>query len=516
MNIGVQCTACNCRTVKPSVPGMQCAIPTQLTSSNEPLLPAEENYLRNFLQNDVGPKKVAVVGIISNVEKLLHAWKENLADLDASLALGKAVLSPIRRLPAETLGEIITHYMDMELSEKANAARPRHGSLDVKRGLWLLSRVSRRWRAVVVSLSSAWARITISYNDARPPSPEILKTILERSGQQALRLQLHISSDSTSARDFLGLFAAHSKRWGDVTLILNPKLFPRLKKLQNNVPRLQAIHIQSITSSGRAVVTKLVQCFEVAPALRRVTFSGLHPLQTLKIPWSSLTHFDDGGRDTCKYQPSILRQMPNLVSLTISFFPENQNETTEVLELRHVKYFSTMFSLPIKSLRLPALEEVEIDSLAIRDLTDLVRRSGCSLKHLKLHPPLVIGDPAGPFNSFLREIPQLDILDIAYLDAESVDKLFDIILGETDVIPLLRQILVTEDLLESPKTIRRITSTMRSRRFMREVIFTPTIKKGDLRFEVYGVVPVSMKDLRSIPGTKITFLGNRPKLGLDV
>ncbi|KAJ7595547.1 hypothetical protein C8J56DRAFT_1159990 [Mycena floridula] len=108
MDIGVGCAHCNCRFINPNVLSVPCALPSQLTTSNNPLLPAEEIFVRDFLGNNFGPKRAMVVRAISNVERLLNAWKQNLANIDASLVQGKAMVSPMRRFPAETLQEIIT------------------------------------------------------------------------------------------------------------------------------------------------------------------------------------------------------------------------------------------------------------------------------------------------------------------------------------------------------------------------------------------------------------------------
>ncbi|KAJ6541554.1 hypothetical protein B0H19DRAFT_864171, partial [Mycena capillaripes] len=96
----------------------------------------------------------------------LNTLRSRILDLDASIAVaddilaklrsrrkhaledihrGKAILSIIRRLPADVLGEIFSYTVP---------DAPRRRAID--RSPWMLGRVCSRWRAISISLSTLW------------------------------------------------------------------------------------------------------------------------------------------------------------------------------------------------------------------------------------------------------------------------------------------------------------------------------------------------------------------------
>ncbi|KAJ7114029.1 hypothetical protein C8R44DRAFT_549326, partial [Mycena epipterygia] len=85
---------------------------------------------------------------ISRLQERLKELEEERASL-ASYRAEHAILSPLRRIPPEVLGEIFV----WTLPDALNAGR------DLKDSPWLLTHISRRWRETVLSTPSLWSFI---------------------------------------------------------------------------------------------------------------------------------------------------------------------------------------------------------------------------------------------------------------------------------------------------------------------------------------------------------------------
>ncbi|KAK7027611.1 hypothetical protein R3P38DRAFT_2526470 [Favolaschia claudopus] len=89
---------------------------------------------------------------IKRVESALNALQTNHDNLQAELDGYKSILSPIRRVPPEVLGEIFLY-----LVPSADKTHPHCDSLARISLPWKLGQICCRWRAVALSLSELWA-----------------------------------------------------------------------------------------------------------------------------------------------------------------------------------------------------------------------------------------------------------------------------------------------------------------------------------------------------------------------
>ncbi|KAJ7729109.1 hypothetical protein DFH07DRAFT_703551, partial [Mycena maculata] len=87
----------------------------------------------------------------------LRARSKQLEEEHASVsryhAQNTAILSPLRRMPPEVLGEIFLWTLP-----SARCSR-----FDTKNGPWLLPQISSRWRTISLSIPSLWSQINLDY-----------------------------------------------------------------------------------------------------------------------------------------------------------------------------------------------------------------------------------------------------------------------------------------------------------------------------------------------------------------
>ncbi|KAF8211101.1 hypothetical protein K438DRAFT_1514809, partial [Mycena galopus ATCC 62051] len=95
---------------------------------------------------------------ISKLEEKLEQLKADRASLFSFRTRNKAILSPLRRMPAEILGEIFLWTLP-SVSTEIFRARFEMGASP-----WVLAQISSRWRAVSLSTPSLWSQIVVNCN----------------------------------------------------------------------------------------------------------------------------------------------------------------------------------------------------------------------------------------------------------------------------------------------------------------------------------------------------------------
>ncbi|KAK0488169.1 hypothetical protein EDD18DRAFT_1110534 [Armillaria luteobubalina] len=136
-----------------------------------------------------------------------------------SILINKSILSPIRRLPPEIL---LIIFKEEQVTVGASADRY-YEVTDASRGPWMLSRICRRWRALVISNPTLWSRPVIILNrsaTSKATTPP-LEVALARSGQSDLSFFLsqsfrQLGDQAGLFREVLNLLVPHSSRWADV------------------------------------------------------------------------------------------------------------------------------------------------------------------------------------------------------------------------------------------------------------------------------------------------------------
>ncbi|KAJ7312474.1 hypothetical protein DFH08DRAFT_659904, partial [Mycena albidolilacea] len=92
---------------------------------------------------------------IANLQKKLKRLEEEHTVWFRYQTQNNAILSPLRRMPLEILHKIFSSALPLIGDMRGS---------DMGQIPWLLTQISSHWRAIAISTSSLWSRITIDYS----------------------------------------------------------------------------------------------------------------------------------------------------------------------------------------------------------------------------------------------------------------------------------------------------------------------------------------------------------------
>ncbi|KAJ7483451.1 hypothetical protein FB451DRAFT_1170051 [Mycena latifolia] len=122
---------------------------------------------------------------IARLRNQLKELEEEHAVLSSYHAQNRAILSPLRRMPPEVLGQIFSWTLP--------SARTRIGR-DLESSPWILTHISSRWRAISLSTPSLWSLVVTDYAaSSRYPLP-----MLETQIARARNLKIHFYGSEKS------------------------------------------------------------------------------------------------------------------------------------------------------------------------------------------------------------------------------------------------------------------------------------------------------------------------------
>ncbi|KAF7345567.1 F-box domain-containing protein [Mycena venus] len=272
----------------------------------------------------------------------------------------KAILSPLRRLPPEILGEIFSWTIP-SLAECWDRERIR-----ITDSPWSLTHVSRRWRAVAISNPSLWSLVAISYQSDIDPTWAYPLSMIETQIERAQKLNIFFGGcetiDCRPQVDAFQCLAKYSSRWEQLMLDLTSDLVPLLAGLRNRVPLLQTLSIQWNEEEGPEGVQS-IDCFQNAPCLVDVGVRNDSRPITFLFPPYQLTHYDADGH--WEVHRGILRQSPTLVEarITIPLEDEALSDFGGTINLLFLRRLFVSYPAILTSLRFPALEELAMDAM---------------------------------------------------------------------------------------------------------------------------------------------------------
>ncbi|KAJ6590596.1 hypothetical protein DFH09DRAFT_1358785 [Mycena vulgaris] len=296
----------------------------------------------------------------------------------------KAILSPLRRMPPEVLGEIFLLTLPSRIQE-ASLSSVIHCSP------WVLTHVSSRWREVAISNPSLWSRVAIDYYKKPRYSIPMIETQIQRA--HMLRIYFYGSTgfDAKHQLQMLRSLAERSAHWEELNIGVTKKMLPVLAKLRGRLPALRRVWIQWEENSARR---EPMDCFQSAPSLRDITIFNDSPSQVgILLPAPQLTRYDADG--PWEMHRALLPSAQNLVEVRIetdSTFPASG----KIIELVHLQRLFVSRIHILDYLQAPALEEFACnigENYAYDDgrnlkllphLDPFVLRSACTLRRLGL------------------------------------------------------------------------------------------------------------------------------------
>ncbi|PBK84607.1 hypothetical protein ARMGADRAFT_606239 [Armillaria gallica] len=251
----------------------------------------------------------------------------------------KGPLSPIRRLPGEVLAEILRSTRECRRSKCYYVSG--FDVFNLSNGPWYLGQVCSAWRVAVETFCpDLWSELTIEFPEGlqtsavRPTFPffgrnmvALLERALERSRSCRLDFSFRytgyneISATYSEAeedvmRQCFDLLLAHSMRWRLVELIIPPFLLSRISRLRGRVDNLQGMYLtcEETAEPGN------INAFEIAPELKTLHLTDMHPEAVIMFPRGNLIAFLDArllsSTERTPEYLDIITSCPNLLSFS--------------------------------------------------------------------------------------------------------------------------------------------------------------------------------------------------------
>ncbi|KAJ7465037.1 hypothetical protein FB451DRAFT_428408 [Mycena latifolia] len=322
---------------------------------------------------------------MGRLQEQLLQLAEDRATLQADYDDCRGLLSPIRRLPAETLVEIFA------LSTRApnvNVFIPAFGgysSETVAQGiaalaqapLLRLSQVCARWHTIAIGTPALWSRIQLDGNIWDPSRlkkvSRLFNSALERSAHTPLTV---IIRNFTKIRpSTLLLLSQHSERWQKLTCMCSFSDLRRLSAIKGQLPRLESLEVQAWGDDGAS----MPDIFEISPRLKRVKFCGEgRALSKLPLERPSEVHWHSQYISSHEVIPptSFMPRLSDRAKFTLSMTLLGSSDPAPVLAVtsnisafkieignEHLG-FSNLRALDgfLANLTLPSLEALELKS----------------------------------------------------------------------------------------------------------------------------------------------------------
>ncbi|KAJ7198371.1 hypothetical protein GGX14DRAFT_666744 [Mycena pura] len=349
-----------------------------------PASPCPELLLTNSVPSDVqlneihsfiGSAKAKIsilndqIAQVQRTLRRLDLQRTELADLVKS---HRGVVSAIRRLPRDILGEIFSHYMGTSDSHLHSPT------------LSHLIGVCVRWRAIVLASPLLWCHIRPirrSYND----SGELQQISLQLQRSAPVALSIHL--DETVSSRVVDLLLTESRRWRNLYLTWDHSSYQHLTTSKVEFPVLEKLTLVI----GHSALPKDIALFlKSLPAMVDLMLvAGRAPIpRTLDIIWAQLR--------TCTLTrcctTDILHVLPLFSAgarVCLENFIESPEQPTSVHTV--VSGLSIHCHLPsrrvidilLNSLTAPCLKRFRIAGIfSISSITAFFDRSSCALTHL--------------------------------------------------------------------------------------------------------------------------------------
>ncbi|KAJ7659073.1 hypothetical protein DFH06DRAFT_435956 [Mycena polygramma] len=378
---------------------------THLLSTNNPPSDVEISLIRDSITDDSLRMNAlnAQIDTLSALLARLIVERDGMAD---RLQKYSAVLSPVRRIPAELVCEIFLRTLPDQRSIDDDTADP---------APWYLGHVSRTWRHIATGFPLLWRTVSVYHSEDLHHQPlAMLQAQLERSSGAPLDLNLGWWADRIDdALPLLDVLLPHSNRWDCLRLSCNAgpyaMLLPFFRPVEGQLAQLKRLEF-NIGKYDHGSPRMSSDCFSVAPCLREVflispDFYEYSP--TILLPWQQITHYR-------AFLPAdeffdIFRAASNLVEATLQTdddIEEGVNDT--VLALPHLRRLYVAYASLLTQITAPLLEYLSANTT--RFILPFLHRSSCQLTTLVLASSTVDTEftlPPEDVISLLRKTPTL-------------------------------------------------------------------------------------------------------------
>ena len=364
--------------------------------------PIDNSHLLSLLRSGHVPEPNEKTSILTTIEQCgvqldylnteLSHLNSIMDQLELQISYQNGLLSPIRRLPNELLGEILLY-----------AAGGRVNVCSARSDIWKFERVCKKWRDVSLSLE-IWSSIDVSLESMVPWNPgtpiamvaHLVELCLRRSRDRSLSVKFEEIGSPVNFKDIFDIFSPYSNRWEELFLSLS-MLPAESPTLDYGLTRLNFLRFSGTYKSSTPLDT-----FKHAQQLQRLhLYSVSRPLRSLVLPWSQITDFK---AILCQFRTGefvdILKAMPNVVRIVMRWNKgiKNINGADINIRLPRLKIFE-LVTFPSETytilhlLTFPLLTDLTIVSgisdpsmytLLADSVISAINRSSCQLTSLSL------------------------------------------------------------------------------------------------------------------------------------
>lgn len=364
----------------------------------------EKSSILTTIEEDYGVKLDSLNAELSQLKIIMNQLETRRSNLELQISYQSSLLSPIRRLPNELLGEILLY----SAGGRVNVCSPRSD-------IWTFEKVCKKWRDISLS-SEIWSSIDVSLESIVPWKPgtpmgmvaHLVELCLRRSRNLPLSVKFEEIGSPVNFKDIFDILSPYSNRWEE--------LFLSLSMLPAQSPALDhgLTMLNFLSFSGAYKSSTPLDTFRRAPQLQRLHLNNVtKPLRSLLLPWSQITDFK---AVVCQFRTGefvgILKAMPNVVRFTSRWnkgIKKINVADNNHIHLRHLK----MLNLAT----FPSEAQAILQLLTFPLLTDLTIASGISDPSLYT---LLADSVASAIN---RSSCQLRSLSLQFLDSSSVARI---------------------------------------------------------------------------------------------
>ncbi|KAF7336541.1 F-box domain-containing protein [Mycena sanguinolenta] len=384
----------------------------KLSDSNRPPLASELSLIQPLIANNSARLSV-LDAEISAVKDRLRQLEAERAVLSRYHAQSISILSPMRRIPPEILGEIFSWTLPSA-----------HEVLRAEKCPWVLTHVCSRWRAVALSIPSLWSLIVIDFSVKPQYSPEMISTQMKRAGSLKIHFYAYEDGDSRYQVALFQLLAEHCDRWEELNIQLSSHLVPYVT-VHDHFPVLRRAMVEWDTAESQTPEFTSVDFFHRTTGLVDIgVYSAFRFLPTLLPALPHLTRYDFDA--PWKVHNVLLKSLPNLQEVRILCDFDEPADWLEpvgdTIDLQRLQRLYVTHHTRLDFFRAPSLDRIAIE-LCMAENTEvcgslerLITRSSCSPRSLCIQGALDVPSMA----AFLQKYPSFT--EFAVTDEDEEDK----------------------------------------------------------------------------------------------
>ncbi|KAJ7607888.1 hypothetical protein FB45DRAFT_1067638 [Roridomyces roridus] len=310
----------------------------------------------------------AVESAISEIDVELAPLKQDILELQTRLSTlefkrdelmsrrdqHRAIVSALRRMPPETLGEIFMWTLPSvaDIWETPDV-------FGIKATPWVLTHVCSRWRQIAVEMPALWSLVMILYTDYNFPLAAV-----ELQVQRAKNLRIHVYGSHRREPgpqvEVLTYLIEHSARWEELSIGLTREMNLILPTVQDRLPLLRRLCLEWDEEDGAEETALNVDCFQSATSLVDLRICRRWQPISYSAPANQLTRYTaDAPWETHR---AILSVSPGLIQAHISAFPvlPDPEPNPEVIQLSQLQCLYVSHVDLLQYFKVPVLEQVTL------------------------------------------------------------------------------------------------------------------------------------------------------------